>query len=58
MLGNGQETRFVGRGGASILQRRDGDFIVYHAYDTKHGGTPTLRIQRLDFTRHGWPVAR
>ncbi|WP_294256645.1 arabinan endo-1,5-alpha-L-arabinosidase [uncultured Sphingomonas sp.] len=58
VLGNGRGTRFVGRGGASILQRRDGDVIVYHAYDTQHGGTPTLRIQRLGWTRDGWPVAR
>jgi arabinan endo-1,5-alpha-L-arabinosidase len=58
VLGDGRGTRFVGRGGASILQRRDGDFIVYHAYDTQHGGTPTLRIQRLYWTPDGWPVAR
>ncbi|MET3725853.1 arabinan endo-1,5-alpha-L-arabinosidase [Sphingomonas trueperi] len=58
VLGSGQGTRFVGRGGASILQRRDGDFIVYHAYDTAHGGTPTLQIQRLGWTPDGWPVAR
>lgn len=58
VLGNGRGTRFVGRGGASILRRRDGDFIVYHAYDTQHGGVPTLRIQRLGWTRDGWPVAR
>jgi len=57
VLESGKGTRFVGRGGASILQRRDGDFIVYHAYDTQHGGTPTLRIQRLRWTRDDWPVA-
>ncbi|RSV50394.1 arabinan endo-1,5-alpha-L-arabinosidase [Sphingomonas sp. ABOLD] len=58
VLESGKGTRFVGRGGASILQRRGGDFIVYHAYDTQHGGTPTLQIQRLGWTADGWPVAR
>jgi arabinan endo-1,5-alpha-L-arabinosidase len=58
VLDSVKRTRFVGRGGASILQRRDGDFIVYHAYDTQRGGTPTLRIQRLGWTPDGWPVPR
>ncbi|OAN62307.1 arabinan endo-1,5-alpha-L-arabinosidase [Sphingomonas sp. TDK1] len=59
VLANGRDTgsRFVGRGGASILQERGDDYIVYHAYDTRRKGTPTLQVQRLRWTRDGWPVA-
>ncbi|MGC6547674.1 family 43 glycosylhydrolase, partial [Escherichia coli] len=49
--------RFVGRGGASILQQSDGDYIVYHAYDRQQNGAPTLQIQPLSWTADGWPVA-
>lgn len=60
VLGNGQNdgSRFVGRGGASILQQADGDYIVYHAYDTQRNGIPTLQIQRLGWTSDGWPQAQ
>lgn len=59
VLGNGQGdgSRFVGRGGASILQQSDGDYIVYHAYDRQQNGVPTLQIQKLSWTTDGWPVA-
>jgi len=59
VLSNGQAdgSRFVGRGGASILQQADGDYIVYHAYDRLQNGAPTLQIQPLSWTADGWPVA-
>lgn len=49
--------RFVGPGHNSILRDGDADFIVYHAYDKRENGRPTLRIQRLFWTPDGWPVA-
>ena len=49
--------RFVGPGHNSILREGGADFIVYHAYDKREKGRPTLRIQRLDWTPDGWPVA-
>ena len=60
VLASGQGTgeRYVGRGHAAILQRPDGDYIVYHAYDTQRNGTPTLQIQPLAWDADGWPVAR
>ncbi len=59
VLDSGQDdgSRFVGRGGASILHQRDGEYIVYHAYDRQQRGRATLRIQRLRWTQDGWPMA-
>ncbi|HEX8301340.1 arabinan endo-1,5-alpha-L-arabinosidase [Sphingomonas sp.] len=48
--------RFVGPGHAAVLQEGGREHIVYHAYDTKASGAPTLRIQRLGWTEDGWPV--
>ena len=49
--------RWRGPGGESILRDGDTDYIVYHAYDAKNRGIPTLRIQPLGWTDDGWPVA-
>ncbi len=48
---------FVGPGGASVATSGDRAIIVYHAYDKRNGGTPTLRIQPLGWNSQGWPVA-
>lgn len=49
--------RWRGPGGESILRDGATDYIVYHAYDAKNHGVPTLRIQPLGWTNDGWPVA-
>lgn len=49
--------RFKGPGHCAILQDTDADYIVYHAYDAQNNGRPTLRIQKLNWTADGWPVA-
>lgn len=49
--------RFVGPGHVAILRNPGQDYIVYHAYDVREGGRPTLRIQPLGWTADGWPVA-
>ena len=49
--------RFVGPGGASVLTQGEKAIIVYHAYDVKNAGRPTLRIQPLGWDKNGWPVA-
>ncbi len=58
VLTNGQGTgaRYVGRGHVAILSQEDGDYIVYHAYDTQRNGAPTLQIQRLTWDQEGWPT--
>lgn len=50
--------RWRGPGGASIVQDGDRIFIVYHSYDARNKGVPTLRIAPLGWTADGWPVAR
>lgn len=59
VLGSGQGTgsRYVGRGHVAILQDPGQDYIVYHAYDTRQDGAPTLRIRRLIWSADGWPSA-
>ena len=60
VLGNGQGdgSRYVGRGHVAILQRDGGDHIVYHAYDRQRNGFPTLQIQPLAWDADGWPATK
>ena len=45
-----------GPGGESILQAPEGDLIVFHAYEAKHGW-PGMQISTLAWV-DGWPKAR
>jgi arabinan endo-1,5-alpha-L-arabinosidase len=47
--------KWRGPGGQSILLQKDGDIIVFHAYDAKTGN-PSLQISTLTWT-DGWPHA-
>jgi arabinan endo-1,5-alpha-L-arabinosidase len=47
--------RWAGPGHCAVLQNKDGDTLVYHAYDTEWRGVPTLRISRLLWDPEGWP---
>ncbi|HEY4903129.1 MAG TPA: arabinan endo-1,5-alpha-L-arabinosidase [Candidatus Sulfotelmatobacter sp.] len=47
--------RWLGPGGESILLQKDGDIIVFHAYDATMGH-PFLQISTLDWN-DGWPSA-
>jgi arabinan endo-1,5-alpha-L-arabinosidase len=47
--------RLLGPGGESILLQKDGDIIVFHAYDATTGH-PFLQISTLDWN-DGWPSA-
>ena len=48
-------TRWVGPGGESVLQRPEGDLLVFHAYDAVTG-KPALQISTLSW-EGGWPHA-
>ena len=47
--------RWRGPGHNAILQENNKEYIVYHAYDAESNGTPTLRIDRLEWDAEGWP---
>ncbi len=44
-----------GPGHNAVLQEASGDKLVYHAYDARFGGVPTLRISPLEWDADGWP---
>jgi arabinan endo-1,5-alpha-L-arabinosidase len=47
--------RWLGPGGESVLQRPEGDIIVFHAYDAATG-KPALQISTITW-QDGWPHA-
>ncbi|KUN93198.1 arabinan endo-1,5-alpha-L-arabinosidase [Streptomyces caeruleatus] len=47
--------RFVGTGGESVFKDRGRDVLAYHYYDAEDEGTPKLGLNRLSWTRSGWP---
>jgi arabinan endo-1,5-alpha-L-arabinosidase len=51
----GANARWVGPGGESVLQRPEGDILVFHAYDAVTG-KPALQISSLTW-ENGWPHA-
>jgi arabinan endo-1,5-alpha-L-arabinosidase len=48
--------RFIGTGGESIFKDRGRDVLAYHYYDAEDGGTPKLGLNRLSWTKAGWPT--
>lgn len=48
--------RYVGTGHMAVWADPDAHYALYHAYDTQNNGTPTLRIQQIDW-QDDWPVA-
>jgi len=57
VLKNDPYGRWRGPGGCSILRDGNTDYIVYHAYDARRQGVPTLRIAPLVWSAEGWPTA-
>lgn len=49
------DSRWAGPGHCSVLQDKNGETLVYHAYDTHWRGVPTLRIAPLQWDAEGWP---
>jgi arabinan endo-1,5-alpha-L-arabinosidase len=47
--------RWLGPGGESVLQRPEGDLLIFHAYDATTG-KPALQISGLTWNQ-GWPRA-
>jgi len=51
-------TRWRGPGHCAILQDKDGERLVYHAYDAEARGVSTLRIAPLTWDAAGWPSVK
>ena len=47
--------RWRGPGHNSIYIEGETYYMVYHSYDAKAGGIPTLRIEALKWDADGWP---
>lgn len=48
--------RWVGPGHCAVLQDKDGEKLVYHAYDADARGTPTLRVASVIWDAADWPT--
>ncbi|HEX3673114.1 MAG TPA: arabinan endo-1,5-alpha-L-arabinosidase [Rhizomicrobium sp.] len=51
------EPRWRGPGHCAIVRDGIKDYIIYHAYDARHDGRPTLRVAPLGWTADDWPAA-
>ncbi|MDX3754150.1 arabinan endo-1,5-alpha-L-arabinosidase [Streptomyces mirabilis] len=47
--------RYIGTGGESVFHDRGQDWLAYHYYDADDSGTPKLGLNRLSWTKDGWP---
>lgn len=54
-LGYKGSDRWRGPGHNSIFIKGETYYMVYHAYDAKAGGIPSLRIEALVWEPDGWP---
>ena len=52
------DARFKAFGHNAFLRDGERDYLVYHAYDAQHDGTPILRISPVYWTPDGWPRAQ
>jgi arabinan endo-1,5-alpha-L-arabinosidase len=50
------DERWAGLGHNSVYTFDGNDYIVFHAYDSNDGGKPKLRIEKLTWDEHGWPM--
>ena len=49
--------RWRGTGHNAVYREKNTDWIIYHAYDAEQNGVPTLRIEKLEWDKRGWPLA-
>ena len=49
--------RWRGTGHNAVYREKNTDGIIYHAYDAEQNGVPTLRIEKLEWDKRGWPLA-
>lgn len=44
-----------GVGHNAVLSTKGNDYLIFHAYDAHDDGKPKLRIDKLKWTKAGWP---
>ncbi len=49
--------RWRGPGHNAIFVENDTYWMLYHSYDAEHNGTPTLRIEALQWDGEDWPYS-
>ncbi|MFE7072391.1 arabinan endo-1,5-alpha-L-arabinosidase [Streptomyces sp. NPDC057620] len=47
--------RYIGTGGQSVFKDDGKDWLAYHYYDAQDEGTPKLGLNRLSWSKEGWP---
>lgn len=47
--------RYPGAGHCAVLQKEDGDMMLFHAYDRDYGYAPRLLSRPVEWTPDGWP---
>ncbi|MCW8381910.1 arabinan endo-1,5-alpha-L-arabinosidase [Streptomyces justiciae] len=47
--------RYIGTGGQSVFKDKGQDWLAYHYYDAEDSGTPKLGLNKLSWTKTGWP---
>jgi arabinan endo-1,5-alpha-L-arabinosidase len=53
----GGSDRWRGPGHNAIYIEDDTYYLIFHSYDAKAGGTPTLRIEKLIWDEDDWPIS-
>src|SRR5205823_8469839 len=49
--------RYHGPGHNAVFSEGGKDYLLYHTYDARDNGIPTLQIRPLSWTPDGWPSA-
>lgn len=52
------DDRWAGLGHNAVYTFEGQDYIIFHAYDSRDGGKPKLRIEKLAWDEQGWPVVK
>jgi arabinan endo-1,5-alpha-L-arabinosidase len=52
------DDRWAGLGHNAVYTFEGDDYIIFHAYDSRDGGKPKLRVEKLAWDEQGWPVVK
>ncbi|WP_187261121.1 arabinan endo-1,5-alpha-L-arabinosidase [Pontibacter beigongshangensis] len=52
------DEKWHGVGHNSVYNFDGTDYLIFHGYDAEANGAPKLRIEKLSWTKDGWPVVQ